>query len=326
MQKGYEIEVLTTDPTGNLPNDETFNGIRIRRFRSFAPNGNYYFSRRLRTYLSTNSSNYDIVHAHNYHAFPALYTAKSKNKKLIFTPHYHEKTNSLSRNFLHFAYKIEARAIFQNANNVICVSSYERKALLRHFEIDANKITVIPNGIDVNIKFSKVNKERNGNNILYVGRLEKYKGVHFLIKAVSKLNDNITLNIVGSGNYKNELKKLVKNLNMTEKVNFFEQLDRSSLIQKYLESDLFVLLSNEEAFGISVGEALALGIPCIVANTSALVEWVDDLNCFGIKYPVDIESLANMIENVSGKKISKQKFSTWDDVTDQLALLYEMKN
>jgi len=326
VQKGYEIEVLTTDPTGNLPNEETLNGIRIKRFAAFAPNGNYYFSGGLRRYLATSSSTYDILHAHNYHALPALYSAKAKSKKLFFTPHYHERTNSLLRNFFHLAYRIEARKIFEKANKVICVSSYERNVLLRHFTIEESKINVIPNGIDVNINYLKFNKEKTGKNILYVGRLEKYKGVHFLIKAVSKLNDDITLNIVGSGNYKNKLIKLVKNLGINEKVNFFEQMDRSSLLQKYLDSDLFVLLSNEEAFGISVGEALALGIPCIVCNCSALVEWVDEINCFGLKYPIDIDVLASMIENISGKKIDKQKFATWDDVTGRLASLYETNN
>lgn len=89
VKRGFEIEVLTTDPHGTLPKEEEKDGVNVKRFKSWAPGESYFFSRGLKRYLSRNSKYYDIVHVHNYGAFPALYAAQTKGKnKLVFTPHY----------------------------------------------------------------------------------------------------------------------------------------------------------------------------------------------------------------------------------------------
>lgn len=100
-EKGFEIEVLTTDPYGELPKEEIINSVRVKRFRSWAPNENYHFSNELRKYLARNSDDHDIIHAHSYHDFPALHAAQAKNRnKLVFTPHYHGEGHTFFRNTL----------------------------------------------------------------------------------------------------------------------------------------------------------------------------------------------------------------------------------
>jgi glycosyltransferase involved in cell wall biosynthesis len=90
----------------------------------------------------------------------------------------------------------------------------------------------------------------------------------------------------------------------------------------YASADVFVLLSKHEAYGLSVAEALCAGTPCIVANTSALTEWVNGENCFGIDYPIDLDALASLIMKVIGKKVCKPTVLDWDEVTDRLIRLY----
>jgi len=69
-----------------------------------------------------NSESFDIVHAHSYHAFPALYAAQAKSKnKFIFTPHFHGRGHSLLRSLLHIPYKIFGKTIFPKADKIICV-------------------------------------------------------------------------------------------------------------------------------------------------------------------------------------------------------------
>jgi len=70
---GFSITVLSTDPLGILPKEEKINGVYVRRFKSWASYEAYYFSRNLKEYLVRNSRDYDLIHAHSYHAFPALY-------------------------------------------------------------------------------------------------------------------------------------------------------------------------------------------------------------------------------------------------------------
>lgn len=324
VKKGFEVEVLTTDPYGKLLKEDVINDVKIKRFRSYAPGEAYYFSKKLKTYLLKNSNKYSIVHAHSYHALPALYAAQAKgSNKLVFTPHFHGRGHTFFRNLLHIPYKYFARKIFDKADKIICVSYSEKKLILEKFKVDEKKIEIISNGVNLN-KFKNLEKrkEKNRKNILYVGRLEKYKCVDYIIKALPLLDKNIYLEIVGDGPYKKVLMKLVNKLNVKDRVKFYGNLSGKELLEKYAEADLFVLLSKHEAFGISVAEALASGLPSIVANTSALKEWVDNENCFGIDYPINVQELAQLINKVIGKSITKIQLPSWDDVVERLVELY----
>jgi len=125
-QEGLDLEVLTCDPSGRLPKEEIINGVKVRRFKSWAPNESYYFSSSLRRYLLRCRANYDLVDAHCYHALPALYAAQTKGKhKLVFAPHYHGAGHTFFRNLLHIPYKFFGNKIFEKADRVVCVSKYE---------------------------------------------------------------------------------------------------------------------------------------------------------------------------------------------------------
>lgn len=326
VKRNFEIEILTTDPSGKLPKEEIINGVMIKRFNSWAPSEAYYFSSDLRRYLMENSNNYDLLHAHNYHAFPALYTAYAKRKNnLVFTPHYHGVGHTLLRSLLHIPYKYIAKNIFDKADRIICVSNYEKSLIMKKLKVDEKKVEVIPNGINPE-EFEGVEKKRKDNHktILYVGRLEKYKGIDYLIEMLPKLDKDIHLEIVGKGLYKRFLLKLMNRLGVTDRVRFYQDLSREELLQKYVDADLFVLLSKYEAFGISVIEALASGTPCIVANTSALKEWIDERNCFGTDYPIKINELTTLINKIIGTHIQLEglKLPTWDEVVDKLTRVY----
>jgi glycosyltransferase involved in cell wall biosynthesis len=78
LAEKYDVSVFTTDPSGKLPKQEVINSVKIRRFKSWAPDEAYYFSREIKKCLMKNSDCFDIVHAHSYHAFPGLYAANAK--------------------------------------------------------------------------------------------------------------------------------------------------------------------------------------------------------------------------------------------------------
>ena len=324
LAKKYEVSVFTTDPSGKLPREEVINNVYVRTFRSWAPSEAYYFSRELKKYLMENSDSYHIVHAHSYHAFPALYAAQAKKRsKLFFTPHYHGTGHTFFRELLHIPYRFLGKKIFEKADRVVCVSNCERKLVMKCFKVDEKKVVVIPNGINLEEFKGLKRRSKDCTVILYVGRLEKYKGVHYLIEALLKLDNDIVLEIVGKGSYKRRLVKLTRKLGIEDRVKFFQDLPRNELLQKYADADLFVLLSKHEAYGITVAEALASGTPCIVANASALKEWVDDKNCFGINYPINVNELGNLIDNVVGKDVKELRLSDWNEITEKLVNLYE---
>jgi glycosyltransferase involved in cell wall biosynthesis len=324
LAKKYEVSVFTTDPSGKLPKEEVINGVYVRRFKSWAPNEAYYFSRQLKKYLMKNSESYDVVHAHNYHAFPALYAAQAKGRnRLVFTPHYHGTGHTFFRSLLHIPYRYLGKKIFEKAEKIVCVSKYEKKLISNHFGVNEEKVMVIPNGVNLE-EFKVLEKRKKGyRTILYVGRLEKYKGIQYLIRVLPRLCNDMVLEIVGKGSYKKSLVKLAGKLGVEDRVKFFQDLPRAELLQKYADADLFVLLSVHEAYGISIAEALASGTPCIVAKTSALKEWIDDTNCFGIDFPINLSQLKNLINNVIGKDLQKLKIPDWNETTEKLLNLYE---
>ena len=324
LAKRHDVTVSTTDPSGKLPKEENINGVNVVRFKSWAPAGSYFFSFGLKKYLKTNSNNFDLVHAHCYHAFPALYAAQTKTlNKLFFTAHYHGTGHSLLRASLHVPYKFYGKSIFEKADKVICVSAYERQLVLEKFQVSESKIKIIPNGINFEEFTALKRHEQNDTTILYVGRLEKYKGIHNLVHALTKLDNNTKLEIVGKGSFKNNLRQLVADLKLEKRVKFTQDLPRNILLQKYANSDLVVTLSEHEAYGICTAEALAAKTPCIVANTSALSEWIDNKNCFGVKYPIDLEELVLCIKLAIGQTVNKTGILDWSDIATQLSELYE---
>jgi len=330
VRRGSEVEVLTTDSSRQLSREEIRNGVIIKRFSSWAPNSAYHFSLELQNYMRRNSHRYDIVHAHNYHALPALYAAKAKKTTLIFTPHYHGQGHTLFRKMLLIPYKsFLGKHVFQAADRIICVSEYEKGLIIDHFGVDQEKLVVIPNG--VNLKEFRNYERWHGSRrvVLYVGRLERYKGVQYLIEALPRLDNNTLLEIVGQGPYEKNLVKLARRLHVEDRAEFHQNLPRKTLLQKYFSSSLLALLSQYEAYSIVIAESLVAGMHCIVANNSSLTEWIDNQNCFGIDYPIKIEVLSQLIRDIVSsetkvdlKKLKGNKIADWEDVVERLEKVY----
>ena len=324
VRRGFEVAVLTTDSGRGLAKSETLNGVKVRRFWAWAPGEAYYFSGSLRYFLAAHASDFDVVHAHCYHAFPALYAAQAMgSNRLVFTSHYHGVGHTWFRSLLHVPYRFIGRRIFDTADRVICVSEHERSLVERNFGLDDEKLILIPNGLDLH-EFSGLQRHAKERRlILTVGRLEKYKGVQYLIRVLPYLMDDFVVEVVGRGPYREHLVELSRKLGVADRVRFLHGLSRAELLQEFADADVFALLSEHEAYGITVAEALCAGTPCVVARTSALAEWIDGKGCFGIDLPIDYNRLANVIESVVGLRVAKPNVLDWDDVVRRLVGLYE---
>jgi glycosyltransferase involved in cell wall biosynthesis len=321
LAREHQVTVFATDPSGQLPKEEEISGVLVRRFRSFSPNNAFHIS--LQMLRELRRSEFDIVHGHSYHALPLFFSRYAKRGKFIVTAHYHGHGHTLIRDFLLKLYKPFGRRVFQEADKIIAVSNFEKSLLIADFRIPEAEIEVIPNGIALH-EFKNLKKEAKGyKTILCTGRLEGYKGMQHVVRALPLLDWNTRLEIVGQGPYKKKLIRLATKLGVGNRIEFYQDLPRKELLDRYANADLFVMLSRHEAFGIAVAEALAAKTPCIVANTSALREWVDNENCFGTDYPVEIKELAQLINKVMGKKVGEVKLWDWDQVVAELVKIYE---
>lgn len=330
--KGNEVIVYATDPSGKLPEEEVIDGIKVKRFKSYAPNEAFFFSPKL--YLALRKESCDVLHIHCFQAFPAFlaYLAMKKNRmrKMIFTPHYHPKGGTLLRTMLRKIYDKVQEQIFFKADKIICVSEYERRMLHKKFNIPMRKLVHIPNGIEAE-KFEKLSKIRstdlNKFRILYVGRLEKYKRVQWLLASLKRLIakfplKKVRLVIVGKGPYKEELVKLSKMLEMRENVEFKQDLTSKQLLNEYCKCNVFVMPSEYEAFSIVTLEALACGRPAIVAKVGGLPELVSKEFLFNDQNSLDT-LLSRVLEHriEAGAKFDLQKYS-WDSIVRQHLKIY----
>lgn len=159
--------------------------------------------------------------------------------------------------------KIIQEILFNNVDIIIAIN----KSIKNYLENNGYKTTFIPNGINIEKYIPNYSDERY---ILFGGRLVKEKGVDYLIKAYSildeKLQDEYQLQIVGFGPEKNYLEKLATKLGIKDNVEFVPWLCSEEFIKKISNCSVFVLPSLYETFGVVGIEAMALGKPLIASN------------------------------------------------------------
>lgn len=316
--KGHDVTVLTTDPSGRLPPGETIEGVKVLRFPAFAPGDAYYLSLSLRAYMKK-AEEYDVVHAHSYHAFPAYFAASARAPRFIFTPHYHGHGHTAFRDLLLKPYALFGKRIFGRADRVICVSNFEKGLVCGDFKCD-DRAVVIPNGVN-KAEFKNLEPYPKGLKvILYVGRLEEYKGVQYAIRALPFLPWH-RLHIIGKGPYKEALVKEAAAAGVQDRVAFMADQSRQDLLRWYATADVFVMLSRFEAYGITVAEALTAGVPCIVAGGSALSEFAG-ASCKAVDLPVEGERLAKHIEAARFDGMPGNVLD-WDEVAEKVLGVYE---
>jgi glycosyltransferase involved in cell wall biosynthesis len=327
---GHQCTVLCMDPYRD--GDEVINGVRVVRFhrRGLSRSG---LDPGIWRWMSKNdiSKNFDIVNIHNFHAPLALQTAffcHTRNVPFVFTTHYHGCGQTPSRNLLFRFYRIPGKKIFDWCEVAICVSTFEMNLVKRDFVVPESRLTLIPNG---GKDYPNIDTVRRKDLILYVGRLVEYKGIDHIIKALGMLKNedvDFRLRIVGSGPDRERLRALAEGLNISDRVEWLEDISENLLNEEYRSATVLVLLSSKEAYGLVVAEALACGTPCIVARTSALTEFTIEPGCFGVDYPPNDREVADLIKMIKSGNVKVGPFSekiiSWKQVTDRYLGAYEM--
>jgi glycosyltransferase involved in cell wall biosynthesis len=256
---------------------ENFHVIRAASFGTFAstplsPSFGH-FGRTIET---------DLIHFHLPNPLATFFFSKVKEPYVV-TFHCdilrYKKLLKLYEPFLR-KFLSKSRKIIVSSENLINSSP-----ILRDFK---SKCQVIPFGTDTShlelsdFKFSRVKemrlKYKNGF-VLFVGRLVKYKGLDVLIKSIAETNADLV--IVGRGQERKALEKLVNQLGITEKVHFAGFVPQEDLGIYYHACDVFALTSidESEAFGLSLLDALACGKPLI---TSELSTGISQINIHGV--------------------------------------------
>jgi glycosyltransferase involved in cell wall biosynthesis len=184
---------------------------------------------------------------------------------------------------------LERRAL-RGAHGVWCVSDFTRRELLRHCPLEADRVRVLPNGLDPYFEAAPAAAAPRGAaggsaeppGTLCVSRLdarERYKGVDHLIAALPAVQARVpgaTLRIVGTGSDRPRLQRLATELGLHGSVTFVGVASDASLRNEYERCRVFALPSEGEGFGLVYVEAMAGGKPCLAASAGGAPEVVDE--------------------------------------------------
>jgi 1,4-alpha-glucan branching enzyme len=356
-RNGIKVYVVTCDFPG-APQHEVVDGVEIFRIDSYknpSPDFatwvylmNVNMQKEAAALVNTIGGKVDVFHAHDWLVANAGIGLKHVFRKpLLATMH---STEIGRRNGIHFDYErmiheTEAWLTYE-AWRVICCSDYMVSHVRWAFGLPADKLVMVPNGVDVEA-YAKI-----GNNdlsrfrskfalpeekiVLFVGRLVHEKGVHVLVNAVSKVLEKVNAKfiIVGNGYMKEQLSNIVKNVGRDHKVMFTGFVDDETLRRLQKCADVSVVPSLFEPFGIVALEAMAAKSPVVVSDTGGLSEIVEhdvsgikvypdnpDSLAWGIRKVLLDEAYANWIKTNAYKKV-QEKYN-WDKIAQHAKVVYE---
>ena len=351
---GHAVTVFTTDvldarSRNTGPIEKIMTGIKVRYFKvvsnKLAYYLNYYRAWGYRAFLERTIREYDFVFIHDYFTYQTRVTADICSRHGVpyaITPHGSLNPIRLENKYwIKQLFLISNRHIFANCEFVVALTETEKKILSKYK--DESTIHVLPNGIDMG-EFSDISNYRGGLRhrlglldeklVVFVGRIHHIKGLDILVRAfalvVAEIN-NARLIVVGPDEgYKSILKRVVSDEGVTNSVQFTGLLNGTELKEVFADADLYVLSSYDEGFPISVLEATASGVPCVISTNCNIPE----IGKIGAGYIVenDPEELASRIVEVLKDKVLRQSMSqkgiemvnrqfTWDSVVERLESL-----
>ena len=236
------------------------------------------------------------------------------------------------------------RFVLDTAKRIIAISNATRRFLIEKVGVDANRIEVIPTGVDVS-RFSpetEVDPEIlppdliGAKVILFVGRLVGYKGVDLLLRAFWKLAKkwpDARVCILGNGPEGAFLNHLSSKLGVADKVTWLSYVPNFVLPQLYTISKVFVLPSLVEPLGIVLLEAMASGKPIVATDVGGIPDLVlNGVNGILVKRNSTAE-LGNALDELigdeelarrmgeEGRRLAEKRFA-WRVISERILSVY----
>lgn len=312
------------------------------KLKGFTPSdfvsGAFKFAEWIDEVINDMGSDFDIIHCHDWFTFPAGIVAKNRlNIPLVIQVHSTEYDRT-GGNFPNYEVaKIEEMGL-QSADKIVSVSSLQKNIISERYSIDKNKIEIIHNGIDEEDKhiFSQSVlplKKLGYKIVLFLGRITLQKGPEYFVRAAAKVlkyEPKTLFVVVGSGDMQELMMKEAINLGIMGNLVFTGFLRGSEKDNIWLNSDVYVMPSVSEPFGLTALESLSYGTPVIISKQSGVAELV--VNALKIDF-WDIDEMANKIvsvlrypplkEDLRNEGMKELPSFSWDKVADKFLTLYQ---
>jgi len=344
-KRGHEVTVFTTNALNReklfcpKQNPNYIEGVKVHYFKNivYKPSIHMYFSNELVRAIKEKIFDYDVVHVHEYRSYMSLVVSHYANKHK--TPWILQAHGQLPRvgswrrlkwiyDFL-FGYRL-----LKDVSKVIALSRVEAEQY-KSMGVPEEKIAILPNGIDLSEYAElppkgafkkKFNIPEDKKIILYLGRIHKIKGMDFLVRAYAHLikemnyKDAVLVIAGPDDGYLKEVQELTNSLGVSKYVLFTGPLYGRDKLEAYVDSEVYVLPSRYEIFGMTILEAYACGKPVVASKVGGLKDLVKDGET-GLLFEVgDVKQLAGNIFNLlnddnttkkmglKGKKLVRENF------------------
>lgn len=297
----------------------------------------------LARYINIKDTDQLVFHFNYFHHFPlaSLLKGQYPNSRIIFTVHYMNWCFELNGNLSHM-HKImlkdsttekerlvknsifDERKILHLADEIIVLSKKTLSILFKDYNVSKDKLHLVYNGIGNEPITKKV--QTNSRNILFVGRLDKIKGVEYLIDAFAMVAPNHAdahLNIIGDGAFQPYLSRCRK---LQGRVSFFGKTLPKEVEQVYQSTYIGVIPSFHEQCSCAVIEMMRHGIPIIGTDSTGLNEMLDATPNLRIHIDEDTFCEQDFVTQISTRlEMLLSDKTTYDRASTSISRLYEKR-
>jgi rhamnosyl/mannosyltransferase len=335
---GLRVRVITSDQgKGNAPlGQETFPVARLKSFN--IANTPVMPTLLLRLLALPKRS---IIHLHIAQAYtPELVWLAARLRRVKYVAHFHSDVIPSGRaGILLKPYKkIVLRRVMRAASKVLVPTDDYRELVCGKYEIPRDRVAVVDNGTDHRIVAKPKSLPVNGKPArpLFVGRLAVQKNVPLLLQTAAAYRDkydkNFKLAIVGDGDLRPAIEAEIRRLDLAELVSVVGARYGVALEATYEESDLLILTSIFESFGLVLVEAMTKGLPIVSVHIPAVRNVaLDGVN--GLLVASAPEPLADamhalltdrdLYEKISMNNLAAAQRYTWNAVVEKISAVYE---
>ncbi len=278
------------------------------------------------------SKEHDIIHAHDWLAYPAGIAAKEISGKPLVAHIHATEFDRSGESVNKPVYDIE-RAGMQAADHVVAVSHLTRKVVIEKYGIHPDKVSVLHNAVlDASIIKSSTMKNVPEKIVTFLGRITFQKGPEYFVEAAKKVIDrdpNVRFVMAGNGDLLNRMIERVAELGMGTKFHFTGFLKGKDVDDMYAISDVYVMPSVSEPFGIAPLEAVRHNTPVIISKQSGVSEvlrnaikidfWDVDAMADAIFGLLHYDSISKMFRELGSEELKKLK---WEHVAAKLVTVY----
>ena len=277
---------------------------------------------------------FDVIHAHDWLAYPAGIAAKEASGKPLVI-HVHATDFDRSGGSVNpTVFDIERKGMVA-ADKIITVSNLTRNTVIHKYGIPAEKVVTVYNAVDP-LAEDKKNVFKKGVNeklVTFLGRITHQKGPEYFIEAayqVLQKMDNVRFIMAGSGDMMEKMIRRAAQLKITHKFHFTGFLRGPEVFSMLSLSDLYIMPSVSEPFGISPLEAMQSNVPVIISHQSGVAE----ILTYAIKVNYwDVNAMADAIYGVLNypalstmfKKFGKEEVDNlkWENSAVRVKEVYE---